>query len=34
VAVRIEPAGLVYAVNRSGARGTGYLVFTPMSRLR
>jgi hypothetical protein len=34
VAVRIEPAGLVYAVNRSGARGAGNIVFTPMSRLR
>ena len=34
VAVRIEPAGLVYAVSRIGARETGYLVFWPMSRLR
>jgi hypothetical protein len=34
VAVRIEPAGLVYAVNRIGAHETGFLVFTPMSRLR
>jgi hypothetical protein len=32
LAVRIEPAGLVYAVNKLGAE-TGSLVFVPLSRL-
>jgi hypothetical protein len=32
MAVRIEPAGLIYAVNKLGAE-TGSLVFVPLSRL-
>lgn len=33
VGVQLEPAGLVYAVNRTGSSGVGYLAFTPMNRL-
>jgi WD40 repeat protein len=33
VAVRLEPAGLVYAVERIGPSGPGKIVFVPMSRL-